>query len=656
MVVGAALVALGAIPSGWLGSLNGLGGSAHLAADVAVAVGAVVLLLGLVGMARRPARKPGYHLSPLWRLYDRVAQGLDHRVGWDRLPKPLGLLMLLGLRNILRQRNLNDTSHEPSIDLPPLAPPSTRYQKARTPDGSYNDLTDPRMGMAGARFGRNVPLDRTVPDPDAAILLPNPRTVSQELLTRETLQPATTINMLAAAWIQFMVHDWVSHGIAPNLENPWEVPLADDDPWPQHPMRIMRAHPDPTRPPGPSVYPPTHANYDTHWWDVSQVYGSDDAMQAHLRTGEVGKLRIGADGRMAFPDDPRYNLSLQQGWWLGLELMTTIFTLEHNAICERLHAAYPGWSDDELFDHARLVNAALTAKIHTIEWTPALIAHPTTEAAMRANWYGLQGERLHRWFGRLSSSEAISGIPGSKTDHFGVPYALTEEFVAVYRMHPLILDDYRLRAAADNHVLLERSFPELTGPAAHEVAQRLALGDLFYTFGTEYPGAITLHNFPRSLQHHMRPDGILMDLAAVDILRTRELGVPRYNEFRRLLHLKPAKSFEALTGRKDLADELWHMYGGDIERVDLMIGLYAERKPRGFAFSDTAFRIFILMASRRLNSDRFFTRDYTPEVYSREGLRWIRDNTMVTVLLRHYPELALALRGVKNAFRPWSGR
>jgi len=29
----------------------------------------------------------------------------------------------------------------------------------------------------------------------------------------------------------------------------------------------------------------------------------------------------------------------------------------------------------------------------------------------------------------------------------------------------------------------------------------------------------------------------------------------------------------------------------------------------GFGFSDTAFRIFILMASRRLKSDRFFTND-----------------------------------------------
>ena len=95
-------------------------------------------------------------------------------------------------------------------------------------------------------------------------------------------------------------------------------------------------------------------------------------------------------------------------------------------------------------------------------------------------------------------------------------------------------------------------------------------------------------------------------------------------------------------------------YDGEIERVDLMVGLYAEPKPKGFGFSDTAFRVFILMASRRLKSDRFFTRDYTAETYTQAGLDWINDSSMVSVLLRHYPSLAPALRGKKNAFAPWA--
>jgi hypothetical protein len=59
--------------------------------------------------------------------------------------------------------------------------------------------------------------------------------------------------------------------------------------------------------------------------------------------------------------------------------------------------------------------------------------------------------------------------------------------------------------------------------------------------------------------------------------------------------------------------------------------MYAQPRPPGFAFSDTAFRIFILMASRRLNSDRFFIRDYTPHVYTKTGMDWTNDNTMATV-------------------------
>jgi len=81
--------------------------------------------------------------------------------------------------------------------------------------------------------------------------------------------------------------------------------------------------------------------------------------------------------------------------------------------------------------------------------------------------------------------------------------------------------------------------------------------------------------------------------------------------------------------------------------------MYAEQRPTGFAFSDTAFRIFVLMASRRLNSDRFFTIDFTPEVYTPAGMDWLKANSMLTVVLRHFPDLAPAMRGLDNAFAPW---
>jgi len=327
--------------------------------------------------------------------------------------------------------------------------------------------------------------------------------------------------------------------------------------------------------------------------------------------------------------------------------------LEHNAICEKLHAEHPDLDDQTLYEKARLVNAALMAKIHTVDWTPAIIAHPTTVRALRANWWGILGERFDKTFGRRTKLELIHGIPGSKKAFWGVPYSLTEEFVAVYRMHPLIPDDYVFRAYADDRVLEERTFDEVNALHVRECLEQIPIVDALYTFGTSHPGAISLHNYPRSLQHFNRPDGELLDLASIDIVRTRERGVPRYNEFRRLFHLVAPKSFLELTGGDaKLAGELERVYG-DVERVDLMIGMYAEPKPRGFGFSDTAFRVFVLMASRRIEADRFFTDDYRPEVYTQAGIDWVESNSFRTVLLRHFPELGPTLDGVANPFAPW---
>jgi hypothetical protein len=212
-----------------------------------------------------------------------------------------------------------------------------------------------------------------------------------------------------------------------------------------------------------------------------------------------------------------------------------------------------------------------------------------------------------------------------------------------------------LREGVRTHI--DPTPPSMPGAATLPPADvRGSIADWFYSFGICNPGALVLRNFPNFLRNFVRfpgRDDDRIDLAAVDVLRDRERGVPRYNRFRRLLHLPPIRSFEALTSDQALAAELRSVYGGDINRVDTMVGLYAEAPPPGFGFSDTAFRIFILMASRRLKSDRFFTTDFTPEVYSLAGMDWINNNGMASILLRHYPELAPALRGVKNPFAPW---
>jgi hypothetical protein len=316
-------------------------------------------------------------------------------------------------------------------------------------------------------------------------------------------------------------------------------------------------------------------------------------------------------------------------------MLHTLFTLEHNHICDLLAAQFPNWTDVQLYGKARLINSALMARIHTVEWTPAIVPHPVVETAMNVNWSGLAGQDLQEIIDFLDNSELAGGIVGSKSDHHSAPYSLTEEFVSVYRMHPLMPDDFEFHSLTTGKQLEKRSLNEIAGIRTPAIAERITMPDLFY------------------LQNLLRDNGERLDLAAVDILRDRERGVPRYNQFRRLLRKDPVRSFDELTDNPIWRKQIKEVYNGDLEKVDLMTGLFAEPLPPGFGFSETAFRIFVLMASRRLKSDRFFTDDWRPEIYTEFGIDYVNKNSMLTVLQRHHPQLARALDGVKNAFKPW---
>lgn len=618
-----------------------------------------------------------------WRIFNRFFTSRDHRFPWHKWRPRIGVLGLLAFRNILRERNLHDTSDLAARPNPEPCPPEDLV--ARRSDGKYNDLDFSDMGAEGERFGRNVPREYTFPESEPGLLEPSPREVSRRVLARDTFMPARTLNLLAAAWIQFQTHDWFSHGEV-RRDQPFKIKLDPSDPIAKagdsDTMEIPGSAPDPNPDPDPAK-PPTYINTVSHWWDASAIYGSQETTTNFLRRANKTDKDPLPDGKLylfheALPLDPeglpgspdtkrRVRTGHLDNWWLGLALLHTLFAREHNSICDRLRQEYPGWSSDQIFEKARLIVSALTAKIHTVEWTPGILGHPALQIAMNANWWGLATERVTRLLGRLSESEAISGIPGSPVDHHGVPFALTEEFVTVYRLHPLIPDELEIRSISTGIKLKDKplTMPEMSFAKAQEVVgDGVRMEDAFYSFGISHPGAIILHNYPQFLRDltvpaHPAQDGSIvperkLDLAATDIMRDRERGVPRYNKFRELLNKRPLRSFDELTSNKIWADELRDLYKGDINRVDTVVGMFAEDLPAGFGFSDTAFRVFILMASRRLKSDRFFTTDWTSKMYTQVGMDWINSNDMSTVLLRHYPDLAPALRGVKNAFAPWN--
>ena len=345
-------------------------------------------------------------------------------------------------------------------------------------------------------------------------------------------------------------------------------------------------------------------------------------------------------------------------------MLHTVFTREHNAICDRLKEANPTWDDNRLFNVARLINAAVMAKVHTVEWTPAILPNHGLDAGLNANWYGLLTTLMKVGKKRKTVADInvrnpeMGGVVGNPINKHGAPFGLTEEFVEVYRLHSLLPETINIRRINDGDNVDKIPFVETRQAGSGKLTKRISMAGLFFSFGSQHPGQLVLNNFPAFMQELSIPGNPLFDMGAVDILRARERGVPRYNEFRRQLGLKPIRTFDDLTENEEHVRKLKEVYGdqpGDVEKLDLMIGTLGEgHRPTGFGFGETLFQIFILNATRRLQADRFYTDNYDEETYTTEGLRWVDDSSLKTVLLRHYPELAqTGLANVKNAFEPW---
>ncbi|HEX6374515.1 MAG TPA: peroxidase family protein [Allosphingosinicella sp.] len=612
-------------------------------------------------LAMRWHRDPPLRNKILGALARAFYAVLNRFVEWHKLPLTFSLLNLAMFRHVLRRDNLIDTNPP---EAPPLArpvappPPKEEDRVARTFEGTANDLSVPQMGACGQPFGRNLKADYKPDRFDK----PNPVVISELLLKRKAFIPARTLNNLAGAWIQFQVHDWVDHARHQLGVKDVRVPLPDNFPdWrstvdgaAEREMRIagnVSAADD-----AADGTQRLFANQASHWWDGSEIYGSDKAKAQKLRRGS----RIGLDDGF-LPEDVNgmEATGFNQSWWLGISALQTLFAREHNVLCDELERHYPLWSEDQVYHTARLIVSALIAKIHTVEWTPAILGTKAIDVALKNNWYGPPSNawitKLGLW---LLDTESSVGIPKTKPDHGKAPYCLTEDFATVYRLHPLIPDDYVFYDHRSGERLCDKTFLEIQGHATDAVMRRLRLKNTLYSFGISHPGAIVLHNYPHALREFVRTgegvgqDRERIDLAVVDLVRTRMRGVPRYNGFREGLHKPRLKHWEQLSDDPESVRLMKEIYK-DIDEVDTVVGLFAEPVPTGFGFSDTAFRIFILMASRRLQSDRFLTVDFRPEIYSPFGMDWIEQNNMTSVILRHCPELAAMLPRDATAFAPW---
>ncbi|XP_021909343.1 alpha-dioxygenase 2-like isoform X1 [Carica papaya] len=468
-----------------------------------------------------------------------------------------------------------------------------------------------------------------------------------------------------------MIHDWVDH-----LEDTkQQVELrARDEIASQCPLKSFKFFKT-KRVSTQEPYMKTGSvNTRTPWWDGSVIYGNNDEGMVRVRTFKDGKLKLGGDGLLEHDEKGIPISGDVRNCWAGFSLLQALFVKEHNTVCDMLKEHYPYMDDEKLYRHARLVTSAVIAKIHTIDWTVELLKTDTLMAGMRINWYGFMGKKFKDTFGHILGP-VLSGLVGLKKprDH-GVPYSLTEEFVSVYRMHSLLPDNFIIRdiKSTNSEYKCEYEYPpiqeevpmkELIGKEGEKRLSKIGMEQMLVSMGHQACGALTLWNFPTWMRNLVAHDvngedrSTLVDMAAMEIYRDRERRVSRFNEFRRNLLMIPINKWEDLTDDKEIIDALHEVYGDDVEKLDLQIGLHAEKKIEGFAISETAFFIFLLIASRRLEADRFFTTNFNAKTYTEKGLEWVnKTENLKDVIDRHFPKMTNKWMRCSSAFSVWDSQ
>ncbi|KAJ7970295.1 alpha dioxygenase [Quillaja saponaria] len=573
---------------------------------------------------------------------------------WHRFPVFLGLAYL-GIRRHLHQRY--NLLHVGGVNGHKYDTQEFAY---RTADGTCNHSSDDLIGSQGTFFGRNMPPSTS----KYGLLDPHPTLVASKLLERKDFKDTgKQFNMIASSWIQFMIHDWIDH-----LEDTEQVEIrAPDEISSGCPLKSFKFHKTKKLSTCSPYLKTGTLNTRTPWWDGSVIYGNDKVGMRRVRTFKDGKLKISADGLLEH-DEKGIPLSGDvRNCWAGFSLLQALFVKEHNAVCDMLKVHCPNFDDEWLYRHARLVTSAVIAKIHTIDWTVELLKTDTLLAGMRINWYGFLGKRFKDMFGHICGP-ILSGLVGLRKprDH-EVPYSLTEEFVSVYRMHSLLPDKIVLRdiksSSSENKcppILEEVPMGEFVGKEGERKLSKIGMEQMLVSMGHQVSGAVALRNYPswmRNLVAHDvngedRPDPI--DMAALEVYRDRERRVAPYNEFRRNLLMIPIGKWEDLTDDEIVIEALREVYGDDVEKLDLLVGLHAEKKIKGFAISETAFFIFLLIASRRLEADRFFTTNFNSKTYTEKGLEWVnKTENLKDVIDRHFPEMTKKWMRCSSAFSVW---
>jgi len=481
--------------------------------------------------------------------------------------------------------------------------------------GDGNNLANPNWGMRSTALIRIAPNGYADGISTLAVrgaTNPNPRTVSNSIC-KSTGSKLNTLNItdICWAWGQFIDHeiDLTPPGGTESIDI--ITPTVMDDPNEDFPGRTISM----TR----SVFiagssPRQQPNNISSFIDASNVYGynANRAYALRLLDGS-GKMKtsIADNGEIILP----YNLDglhnemtnssslslagdVRANENVLLASMHTLFVREHNRLCDEVIIEFPEWIglDELVYQHARRIVCGIMHNITYQEFLPALLGddafdtYTNYDKTINASVATEFSSAMYRVGHTMLSSTLKVGTSGT--------LALMSAFFNPSYIQTNGID--QLLQGASNQIM-----QQIDGEVVDDIRN--------FLFGP-----------PSSTN--------LLDLAAMNIQRGRDHGLPGYNSLRVAYGLSANSTFAQITSDVTIQTKLATLYDGP-DSIDPWIGALVEDHLPGKAVGKLLYTSLHDQFLRLRDGDRFWF-ELDPGL-NEDTKNSIRNTTLSDVIIRN---------------------
>ncbi|XP_060065121.1 thyroid peroxidase-like [Ylistrum balloti] len=517
----------------------------------------------------------------------------------------------------------------------------------RSANGLCNNLVHPGYGSAGSaqsrflppEYGDGVGSPRTLGKNGQ--LLPSPREISNKVFKSEKEKIESEVSLMVMAWGQFLDHDITltpassgSEGAVTDCCNstselpecfPITIPSNDAHFTNTDCMEFVRSAAI------TDTCSPNHReqfNAITAFIDGSNVYGSSINQMNGLRSFNNGLLKTSTNTASLPPaGDPHTCLvnsteefciktgDVRANVVPHLGANHVLFFREHNRIATVLSSMNANWDDERTFQETRKIISGILQQITYYEWLPSILSPSDLSK------YKLESSNNDEYKPKVDPNIRNGfAVAAMRFGHSMVPPLegyLLHDYATWEVKKPIQETFFRPSMVIGNE---GQDVPKLARWLCHNNSMRT---DRIFEPGVR--DMLFLDN-----------DGRSFDLAALNIQRGRDHGIPPYNAYRKKFGLNRLNNFNNMPDHNNGARGALKDVYSHVNDIDLYAGAMSEKKTSDGLLGPTFSAMLAKQFKKLKLGDRFWFERPSPEGFSQNKRDEIRKMTLAKVMCTNF--------------------